>query len=185
MKSAETGLGKGNVENFRRLLTTPEYEKLRRRLIRLFARRGCTAPDDLADETFSRVMAKIPEIAEEYEGDPIRFFYGVARNVCFEHLRRPVVFPLEGTNEFAKPSENRNVETLHECLEACMGELDPGERELIIEYYLHDKSAKIGYRKELARRRGMAMNALRLRAFRIRQRLHDRMVNCLASRTPD
>lgn len=183
MKSVETRQGRENAEKFKRLLTSPEYEKLRSRLIRLFARRGCRAPEDLADETFARVTARLPGITEEYQGDPVRFFYGVARNVYFEYRRRPVSFPLEENREFASPSNGHDVEGLHQCLEACMSELDPDERALILDYYLHDKSAKIDYRKELAARRGMAMNALRIRAFRIRQRLYERIIECLGSRT--
>lgn len=182
MKSVETREIHDGTEPFRRLLTSPEYEKLRKRLVRLFARRRCRAPEDLADETFSRVLAKIPAIAEEYQGDPIRYFYGIARKIYLEHWRNPVACPLEEDFDVATPPDDPRVETLHECLEACMEELDPDERELILEYYVHDKSVKIDYRKKLAEQRGLAMNALRIRAYRIRQRLHDRMLDRLGGR---
>ncbi len=128
-------------------------------------------------------MAKIPSIVEEYQGDPVRFVYGVARNVYLEYWRRPVGIPLQECSELAMRSDDSQVEILHACLEASMEELDPDERELILEYYLYDKSAKIDYRKKLATRRGLAMNALRIKAYRIRQRLYERMLDCLASRT--
>jgi RNA polymerase sigma factor (sigma-70 family) len=167
-------------ERFNRLLTSPEYEKLRRRLISLFARRGCRLPEDLADETFARVMSKIPELAPVYEGDPVRFFYGVARNVYLEYRRRPITFPLPDNAELQSvPDETLRIEACHACLASCMHKLPAAERELVREYYLYEKRAGIDHRKEMAFRMGTTMNTLRLKAFRIRQGLHRCVATCL------
>src|SRR5215207_6031462 len=64
------------------------YEEIRRALIKIFTTRGCAEPEDLADETITRVCRKVRTIAPTYVGDPANYFYGVAKNVHLEYLRR-------------------------------------------------------------------------------------------------
>jgi len=66
-----------------------EYETIRERLIKIFARRGCAAAEDLADETINRVTAKLETIIDDYEGSPRFYFYRVAQLVHMEYLTRP------------------------------------------------------------------------------------------------
>lgn len=166
--------------DFHRLLTSPQYERLRAKLIRIFARRGCQFPQDLADETIARVMEKVHEVAPTFEGDPTRYFYGVARNVYLEYVRRPKTVQLEENIGRADREDHVRVrdEQAHACLERCLHELPPDERNLIAEYYQYDKSAKIDHRKKLAEGLGLGLNALRIRAYRIRQRLYDCVTSC-------
>lgn len=171
--------------DFLRLLTSPQYEELREKLIRIFARRGCIVPEDLADETFARVMEKLPQIGAVYEGDPARYVYGVARNVFFEYTRRPPTVSFEenrGVPERVQEPELGEDEA-QECLERCLGELSPDERHLIKEYYRYEKGAKIAHRRDLARTLGLGLNALRIKAFRIRKRIHDCISACVEART--
>ena len=170
-------------QGFHRLLTSPQYEKLRGKLIRIFARRGCQIPQDLADETISRVTEKVHEIAPTYEGDPARYFYGVARNVYLEYTRKPKTVPLEENRRWADVDDRERIrkERAHVCLEHCLGELSPDDRSLICEYYRYDKSAKIDHRKELAEGLGLGLNALRIKAYRIRQRLQLCVMSCCKS----
>jgi len=169
-------------EDFDRLLAwlDPEreragqrYEEIRLRLIKLFACRGCGEADLLADETINRVARKLPEVAGTYTGDPALYFCGVAHRVHLEYLRRrpPAPAPV------ARPAEE--VEREYACLESCMRELTPDSRELVLQYYMEEKQVKIDHRKELARRLGIAINALRLRAFRIRAALQQCVEDCL------
>jgi RNA polymerase sigma factor (sigma-70 family) len=169
---------------FDALLCPPEFEKLRGRLVRIFARRGCYIPEDLADETISRVLRKLPEIAGSYEGDPLRFFHAVARNVYREHARRPRTVALEDWDQSKEPSseEVSSREDAHECLESCLSKLDPADRRLIREYYRYDKLAKIEGRKTMAAKLGVAMNTLRIKAFRIRHRLSACVLECAKKR---
>jgi hypothetical protein len=55
-----------------------------------------------------------------------------------------------------------------ECLDCCLHELKPEQRELVVEYYRDAKRQKIDRRRELAARLGISMNALGIRAWRIR-----------------
>jgi RNA polymerase sigma factor (sigma-70 family) len=170
---------------FDRLLSSPHYERLRERLIRIFARRGCGVPEELADETISRVLAKLSEICRDYEGAPERYFYGVARNVLLEHLRRPKAMPYDDGMDVPAGGDESDIENAHRCLERCVSALPPSERELIQAYYLYDRSAKIDHRRELASRLGLGLNALRIKAFRVRQRLHRCVTHCLDEANSD
>jgi DNA-directed RNA polymerase specialized sigma24 family protein len=170
-------------EAFKKLLTflspDPEesgrrYEDIRRRLVTIFTCRGSSAPEELADETIDRVAKKIEEIGKTYVGNPSLYFYGVARKVFLESVRkRPHPLPLpEETPPLEKEMEN-------ECLEQCMRQLIPRNRELIVEYYRYDRAAKIQHRKELAERMDVAVNALRIRAHRIRNNLQKCVFRCI------
>ena len=165
-----------------RELAAAKYEQIRRRLIRLFTCRGRPDAEDLADETIDRVTLKAPEVAPGYVGDPSLYFYGVAQNVFLESLRRKP--PQAPPPPPPDPAETEEAELEDRCLERCMGELAPGSRELLIEYYGDDGRAKIDHRKELAVRLGVAQNALRIRVHRHRMSLQECLRRCLAGALP-
>ncbi|MBV9960531.1 MAG: sigma-70 family RNA polymerase sigma factor [Acidobacteria bacterium] len=163
-----------------------KYEHIRRCLIKIFASRGCTEAESLADETINRVTLKAERLAGEYVGDPALYFYGVAQKVYLESLRKspaaeaaaravtaPVVNPVEASEE--EEDERQEMK----CLVHCIQQLSPNHRELVVEYYQNDKRAKIDHRKQQAERLGIAQNALRIRAHRIRMILQQCMQKCL------
>jgi RNA polymerase sigma factor (sigma-70 family) len=166
--------------SFDALLNPPEFERVRGRLVRIFARRGCSIPEDLADETIARVVSKVPEIASHYEGHPLRFVYAVARNVYREFSRRPRTVSIEDQAPLEAPSTDdaARKEEIHACLESCLSNLDADDRRLIREYYRFEKGGKIDGRIELAMDLGIAMNTLRIRAYRIRKRLSLCVLGC-------
>jgi len=166
---------------FDALLIPGEFGKVRGRLVRIFARRGCSVPEDLADETISRVLGKIPEIAATYEGDPLRYVHGVARNVYREYSRRPRTVALEDRIQFlvTPAGDTAPKEAAHECLESCLSKLNPGDRRLIREYYRYDKFDKVDRRKALATELGIEMNTLRIKSYRIRHRLSGCVLDCV------
>jgi DNA-directed RNA polymerase specialized sigma24 family protein len=155
-----------------------KYEDIRLRLIKLFTCRGCYEPEDLADETINRVSKKLRDIQSNYAGDPARYFYGVANKVHLEFIRRrpPVVPPV--TSE-----SSEDVEKEYECLERCIQELTDQNRILVLQYYQLEKRAKIDHRKQLATQLGIAVNALRIRACRIRNALQKCVQNCISEAT--
>lgn len=152
-----------------------KYEEIRFRLIKLFTCRGCTEAEDLADETINRVTAKLCEVADGYQGDPALFFYGVAKKIFLEYARRKARPAVE-----AQAAEPSGSEREYECLERCMQSLPPDQRDLVLGYYQKDKKAKIDNRKQLAQGLGIAINALRIRAHRIRTALQLCVEKCLA-----
>jgi DNA-directed RNA polymerase specialized sigma24 family protein len=162
-------------------LAAGKYEQIRRRLIKLFTCRGRHDAEELADETINRVTLKAPEVAREYVGDPSLYFYGVAQKVLLEsHRRRPPPPPAPRPDA----AESEETEREYECLERCMGELTPANRELVLDYYRNDRRAKIDHRKELAARLGIAQNALRIRVHRLRTTLQECVRGCLGQGLP-
>jgi hypothetical protein len=61
-----------------------------------------------------------------------------------------------------------------------MEHLTSKSRELVSVYHREEKKAKIDGRKELADRLGIGVNALRIRAHRIRAGLQECVVLCLS-----
>lgn len=155
-----------------------KYEDIRRRLIKIFACRGCGEPEDMADETINRVSMKLKAVENYYSGDPSRYFYGVANKVHLEYLRRKRV-----TMAAAPPEPSSDIEKEYECLDQCMQQLTPNNRELVLQYYQQEKRAKIDHRRNLAEQMGIALNALRIRAHRIRASLQECVQSCVGEAT--
>lgn len=156
-----------------------KYETIRRRLIETLASRGCHEADYWADKTIDRVVSKIDEVVKGYEGDPAYYFYGVAKKVYLECLKKK---PLSYVPP--APASPDDVEREHACLEHCLTRLPEEDRELILGYYSKERGEKIINRNDLARKLEIALNALRIRAYRIRIVLKDCIQDCLGGETP-
>jgi DNA-directed RNA polymerase specialized sigma24 family protein len=154
------------------------YEEIRRRLLKLFACRGCYEAEDLADETINRVSGKLKEIESSFVGEPARYFYGVANKVHLEYQRRK---PLPATPP--PTNDPDDIEQEYDCLEQCMRHLTPDNRMLVLQYYEEEKKAKIDRRRRLAEELGIALNALRIRAHRIRASLQECVQSCIHEAT--
>lgn len=165
--------------------TNPEcaalkYEQIRAKLIKLFECRGCLEPEVLADETIDRVARRLNDIEPTFVGDPARYFFGVANKIYMEYLRSkrvpqpPPPPPLDDVEEEEDVRE-------YECLERCMEKLSADNRELVLQYYQEERQAKIDHRKHLADELGIAVNALRIRACRIRASLFECVQKCVHS----
>jgi RNA polymerase sigma factor (sigma-70 family) len=155
-----------------------KYKEIQRRLIKLFTCRGCFEAEELADETINRVIKKMAEIADNYDGEPIAYFYGVARNVWLEYTKRkPFVAPPP------PPDPPEELEKESRCLDECMEKLPPDNRALVLSYYQEEKQAKIDYRKRLADELGIGMNALRIKMCRIRASLQECLIECVSRET--
>src|SRR5262245_50407415 len=68
-------------------LAGEEYEKIRKRLIYFFERKGCRTAAELGDETINRVARKIEEGIEIR--DMLKYSSSVARLVLKEHWDDP------------------------------------------------------------------------------------------------
>jgi DNA-directed RNA polymerase specialized sigma24 family protein len=156
------------------------YESIRRSLIKIFTCRGCREPEELADETINRVVEKLPDIEATYTGERALYFYGVANNVHLEYLRRkPAPAPPPPRPEPSADDDDEG-EREYECLLRCIGVLTPASRELVLQYYEEEKGAKVSNRRRMAERLGIALNALRIRAHRIRLSLQKCVEQCVA-----
>jgi RNA polymerase sigma factor (sigma-70 family) len=147
----------------------------------------------LADETINRVARKLAEGAQVQHGSLSSYFYGVARNVFHEHLRSPgrnlasIETLLPHQHPFERPpgapgprSDQFDLEMKLACLDACTQSLPAETRKMILSYYEGKERVKIENRKRMAETLGVPMNSLRIRVHRIREKLENCLVNCLA-----
>ena len=165
-----------------------KYEEIRHSLISIFEWRGCCDAEDLADETITRVINKVPQIAPGYTGEPALYFYAVAKRVVMEvsrryQIREEIEIP-ERIRDRSQDEEQENLESECECLDECLRTLSNDDRELILRYYQQDQP-KIEYRRELARSYDMAPNALRVKVHRIRATLQACINKCLEKRAQE
>jgi RNA polymerase sigma factor (sigma-70 family) len=165
-----------------REIAAQKYEKIRQRLIRIFIGRGCFEAEALADETFNRVTGKLPQIIENYVGEPALYFYGVADKIYLEWLRKQ-----KKIKQLQMPENDSKdlirLEMEYACLENCLENLPAEQHRMIVEYYREEKSAKIKNRQQLAKNLGISANALQVKASRIRSQLKDCVRNCIAEKS--
>jgi DNA-directed RNA polymerase specialized sigma24 family protein len=156
------------------LLAGEEYEKLRTRLMYFFERRGCRVPAELSDETINRVARKVEEGVQI--NDVFKFSYGVARLVLLEHWNDPKRDWDQLDERLSSSKSNRELDE-HSlgCMEKCLHALPLGERDLIVNNCIRDKKGK----EDLAISLGLTLNALRIKVFRIRTKLHSCREKCL------
>ncbi len=160
-----------------------QYEMIRSKLISFFEWRNSPFPEDHADEAINRVVRKIDEGVQLR--DPSTYVFGIARMLLLEiakeqhkkwaatdHLARSVP-PLE----LADGSESKV-----ECLRRCLAELPTESRELITQYYQGERREKIINRRRLTERLAIPINALRIKACRIREKLAGCLDHCMEKR---
>ena len=163
-----------------------KYEEVRAKLILLFRFRGCSTPEELADETIDRTARALLKPGFSFEGNPIVYFRGVAKNVYLESLRqnrRFVQEPIEGIAEsYVRPEiDSSETEKLSSCLERCLDKLPSDKRLLLLNYYQGEKGSKINRRQVLAEEGGGGMNALRIQVFRLRKIVRNCVATCIGT----
>jgi DNA-directed RNA polymerase specialized sigma24 family protein len=159
-----------------------EYETTRQKLVRFFLSRSIDLADVYADETINRVARRIDE---GQDIDNLRgYFYGVAQLVFKEILKDKdrAAVPIEDAppQRLAQKAPEPNDPDLRLlCFDRCLESLAPESRQLILEYYEEEGRAKIVRRQQLADRLRIPLNALRIRAHRIRVGLEECIQSCL------
>ncbi len=158
------------------------YENIRRNLIAIFNRRGCHCSEELTDETFNRVTRRLPGMIDTYVGEPARYIIVVARNLHLEYVKemeRQEPLPEHDHTDLSVETADETKEEEYGCLEHCLKQLPPTQRKLVVGYYQESKRAKIDHRKQMADEMGIGLNALRIRAHRIRTTLEECLKQCL------
>jgi len=157
-----------------------KYLEIRNNLTRFFEWRGCSFPEDHADETFNRIARKIDEGEEIL--NPAGYAMGVARLLLLEIMksrqREQSALTEIGTASDVYVEADDGEDRL-ECLRKCLQTLPADNRELILQYYQGEKSEKIQNRKKLLDQLGIPVNTLRMRALRLRERLQGCVEECL------
>ena len=159
-----------------------QYELVRLKLIRFFERRTVVAPERHVDETLDRVMRRIDE--GETITNLVAYCYKVASYIFMEELKEQEqsrtaadAIPLQTAALQLEPVEE-SPRLL--CFDRCLDGLPVESRILILDYYREEGRAKIQLRKQTAQKLGIPLNALRIRAHRIRVGLENCVEQCLA-----
>jgi DNA-directed RNA polymerase specialized sigma24 family protein len=162
------------------------YEDARSRLVFFFESRGAFDGDSLADDTLNRVARRLDEGLQVPRAEFQYYLYGVARNVLRESWRAAArTERLEDRPLGREPSfdprepEGPDPEIHLRCVRHCIAELDAEDREVINHYHAAEGRGRAEARKSLADRLGVGLNALRIRAYRIRRRLETCLEDCL------
>jgi DNA-directed RNA polymerase specialized sigma24 family protein len=158
-----------------------KYLEIRNNLTRFFEWRGCSFPEDHADETINRMAKRVAEGEEilNHSG----YAMGVARLLLLEinkgrQREQSALAEISAAPEAYVPEDDG--ESRLTCLRSCLETLSPDNRELILQYYQGEKGEKIGNRKKLLERLGIPVNTLRMRALRLRERLQSCVEECLS-----
>ena len=153
-----------------------KYEAVRRRLIEIFASRGFSDAECLADDTIDRVTSKVEKVSDGWVGDPVYFFLGVARKIILEKSKPArTVLPPPPPDE----DETERREREDRCLEKCLGLLSPDDRKLILEYVDGKKKERL----EQAQRLKLTPNALRIRVHEIKKTIRPCVEDCFEEET--
>jgi DNA-directed RNA polymerase specialized sigma24 family protein len=140
--------------------------------------------DELADETLNRVARRLDEEGGNIETEiPAKYCYIVARFVFMEYLRtnEKEIAALDDIGRQANtmsPEDRDRKEKMLECLDRCSAKLEVSQRELIFGYYSGEQRVKIENRHSLAQTLGITVNALSIRACRIRDKLESCVKEC-------
>jgi len=154
-----------------------EYELLRLKLVKYFEWHGDPEPEHRADCALDRIARSL------HAGTVIQnlqsFALGVARNLQLETSRewsraKAALRELPARSGPACVPENRQ-----RCMQSCLARLSGPERELIVEYYCGEGRARIDRRKRMAAEMKLPMNALRIRAHRIRAEVERCLNHCM------
>lgn len=79
----------------------------------------------------------------------------------------------------ASPTDANRIEMEYSCLDRCIDRLTRNNRDLLLRYYGGEGRAETELRRVLADELGIAPNALRIRAYRIRVVLKECVEKCV------
>ena len=153
-----------------------EYVSIQKGLIAIFAAEGFCDAEGLADEAINRVAERLPEIGPDYEGKPIHYFRGVAKNIIFEVGRRKEI----ATDSLPeRPVKPLDVSDEYRCLIRCLRFLSSKDRDLVLDYHVYQGHDKVVNHLTMAKEIKTSVNNLRVKAFRIRDRLEKCVLECV------
>lgn len=160
------------------------YRDLHARVVKFFQWQGVPEAEEHADEVLDRLLRKIG--AGEVIANVNGYAIAIARCVFLEWRKRSerhaeVLRLVASAAAEEAPVGDDDGERLQQCFSECLSALSATHREIILRYYTGERRTKIEARRELAQSLGIDLNALRVRAHRIRMQLE----TCVAARMDD
>lgn len=150
--------------------TEEGFWRCRFKLIKFFAWRYCEDPENLADETVTRLIKNVRAGQRISADNPYSYVYGIATNVFMEYLRAKKKNSLLTSLDEAREAIFQPV--TDDCKKLCFEQLPREKRELLARYYAE------GDPDEIAREQELTLNALRLQVHRIKQWLRRCREDC-------
>jgi DNA-directed RNA polymerase specialized sigma24 family protein len=158
-----------------------QYESVHLKLVRYFQKQSIDSAENRADVVMNRVARRIDE-GIQIDNVPA-YAFRVAYLVFLEALKEPAHAEIDAATgpaiqiqpEFEDPEQDPRLHCFDLCLEKLSGE----QRGLILHYYREEGQSKIQLRKRLADRLKISLDALRIRAHRIRKSLEECITKCL------
>lgn len=157
------------------------YNELRNSLVRFFRIKGDSDPDEAADLTLDRAAVKMPKdiAAEHLTG----YCFGVARFIFLERLKRRKKNN-EAADEFYRHRNlSANVQDGDDeflIFRECFEKLASSEKLFLSGYFVDLPSAELEEsRRQMCQKNNITLNNLRLKVFRLRQRLENCVKNKL------
>src|SRR5258707_4366084 len=161
------------------------YLEFHKRTTALFINWQSCAPEDLADETLSRLAHQLAEGKEIDQGSRSAYVHGIAKNIRREHWRsceackrqrirrdddngNDPLDSLAAIDSLGVGEDAEEKKPQLQCLDECLEQMSAGERSLLLEYYSEDKTQKIVTRDRIAERLGVTGGALRQRIWKLR-----------------
>lgn len=153
--------------------SAPSYNELRNTLIRYFQLKADIDPETAADQTLDRVGVKIQQQTEIL--DLKKYSIGVARFIFLErikvHAREKEAAAEYYSGQESKPVEYEEDTRLRKWRE-CFQSLNSDERILLKNYFADLPFSPLNEKRiRLCSEYQISMNNLRLKVFRLRQRL--------------
>jgi DNA-directed RNA polymerase specialized sigma24 family protein len=158
-----------------------QYVALDMKMVRYFEKQKIDAAETRAIDVLNRVARRIAEGAQI--ANVHAYAFRIAYLVFLEAVKEPdfVEIDPEQTPHTAPGLlfEDSEANRRQNCFDSCLERLTRDNCELILGYYQEDGRAKIEFRKWLAARLKISLDALRIRAHRIRKGLEECIAECL------
>jgi DNA-directed RNA polymerase specialized sigma24 family protein len=164
-----------------------QYRDLHHRLVKFFEWERGRRPDEQADEVIDRIVRKIAQ--GERIANLRAYAHGVAKLLLREGWKQAAreeeartqlrLIKLPPDDAGVSRPEDAVADRQQDCFDTCLQTLTPKNREVILTYYAGEGHARIEERRRLAERLGSDLNALRVRAHRIRVQLEQCVFDCV------
>lgn len=173
-----------NLLNSDREVAGEIYEDMRLKLRKYFARKlyNQSVVDELTDESLERLVKNVvkknrdKEIIENINS----LLFGIAKNVFLEYTRKPKPEPLPP--QPVPPLPSPDEDEMYQCLEKCLAQLNPKDRNLSLDYYdVNENEKNKDKRKILAEKCGKSSATLKVYMNRLREKIRNCVQNCLES----
>jgi RNA polymerase sigma factor (sigma-70 family) len=139
-----------------------DFVLLRQKLVYFFRTRGHDSPEDLANEVFARLMRRVSE-GYDLHGNITAYCFGLARNISRESYLQRREFESMAYAVALETTEDAALQKI--MMEEALSRLSPVDRDLLLAYTADPQAA--------SKTAGLSANALRVRVFKIRQKLRE------------